>query len=444
MLKLYHSHSDKSIAEMKCFSPAYLSRKVHIYVLIYLEKGRLDLKGIVEERAIKLGEYIVENKYTVRKAAAKFGISKSTVHKDVTDRLKTINPWLYREVGRVLEQNKQERHMRGGEATRQKYIETGKVVDGFESNYKFSTAGNVLNTPIGFNNRENIVPTTVTFDDASVTAGTKGLYRTSADAPGGIAANTKAALKTKGNWRSVSRTSTTATLSAASRLERLTDYSNRTDFTHKMSTIDSTYYNQVKEQIGVKLLQVGYQTLPCVREFLAKLPNIYITTEWNDCDFTINTQNFDINNDLYIQGIVVWIIPTDSNNIESMRVYPCHMIDHELPLIAGLRLINERSQGTTVYDWNMLNVVNPAQMSLNPLIENMGLISFSPTLTANLLPLAYYDSNISGYLKGELLSGDGDTNIGTAVNIKQGYIKILTIGVNGVASVNLNLFRLVF
>ena len=122
MLKLYHSHSDKSIAEMKCFSPAYLSRKVHIYVLIYLEKGRLDLKGIVEERAIKLGEYIVENKYTVRKAAAKFGISKSTVHKDVTDRLKTINPWLYREVGRVLEQNKQERHMRGGEATRQKYM----------------------------------------------------------------------------------------------------------------------------------------------------------------------------------------------------------------------------------------------------------------------------------------------------------------------------------
>ena len=73
------------------------------------------MKGIVEERAIKLGEYIVENKYTVRKAAAKFGISKSTVHKDVTDRLKTINPWLYREVGRVLEQNKQERKIRSKE-----------------------------------------------------------------------------------------------------------------------------------------------------------------------------------------------------------------------------------------------------------------------------------------------------------------------------------------
>lgn len=81
------------------------------------------LKELVEERAIKLGEYIVENKDTVRRTAAKFGISKSTVHKDVTDRLKHINPYLYREVGLVLEQNKQERHMRGGEATKMKYLQ---------------------------------------------------------------------------------------------------------------------------------------------------------------------------------------------------------------------------------------------------------------------------------------------------------------------------------
>jgi len=84
------------------------------------------LKDIVEERAVKLGEHIVENKDTVRRAAAKFGISKSTVHKDVTDRLKAINPGLYREVGLVLEQNKQERHMRGGEATKLKYMQLKK------------------------------------------------------------------------------------------------------------------------------------------------------------------------------------------------------------------------------------------------------------------------------------------------------------------------------
>jgi len=327
------------------------------------------------------------------------------------------------------------------ESTRTKYIESDEVVDGFESKTKFSTPGNVLNTPDGFQNRENIVPTTVTFDDESVT-GTKGLYRQGTR--GGMATNTHAALKTKGNWRSVQRTSTTADLTSATRNERLTDSSGKTTFIHKMSSIDPVYYNQAKEQIGLKLLQVGYQTLPCIREFLAKLPNIYITTEWDDKDRSINAQTFDINNDLYIQGVVIWIIPTDNNNMESMRVYPCHMIDHELPLMAGLKLINEQNQGTTIYDWDMLNIVNPAQMNLNPLIENMGLISFSPSLSANSLPLAYYDSNISGYLKCELKAGENGTNIGTAINIKQGYIKVITIGINGVASVNLNLFRLVF
>ena len=80
------------------------------------------MKETAWERAIRLAEYIVETKNTVRQTAVVFGISKSTVHKDVTERLKRINPPLYREVGLVLEQNKQERHMRGGEATRQKYM----------------------------------------------------------------------------------------------------------------------------------------------------------------------------------------------------------------------------------------------------------------------------------------------------------------------------------
>lgn len=306
--------------------------------------------------------------------------------------------------------------------------------EGFESNTKFSTAGNVLNTPEGFHNRENIVPTTVTFEEVT---GSPGLYRNGKRA--GIAATGHAKLKTTGNWQSVQRTSTTADLTSANRNDRLTDSTGKSDFVHKMSSIDQVYYNQVKEQIGLKLLQVGYQTLPCIREFLAKLPNIYITTEWDDKDRSINSQTFDINNDLYIQGVIVWVIPTDNNNMESMRVYPCHMIDHELPLMAGLKLINEQNQGTTIYSWDMLNVINPAQMNLNPLMENMGLISFSPSLSANSLPHAYYDSNISGYLRCELKSGENGTNIGAAVNLKQGYLKIITIGINGVASVNLNL-----
>lgn len=79
------------------------------------------MKGIVEERAVELGEYIVENKSTVRQAAKKFGVSKSTVHTDVSLRLKNLNPYLYNEVRAVLDVNKAQRHIRGGLATREKY-----------------------------------------------------------------------------------------------------------------------------------------------------------------------------------------------------------------------------------------------------------------------------------------------------------------------------------
>ncbi|MBQ7309489.1 MAG: sporulation transcriptional regulator SpoIIID [Clostridia bacterium] len=80
------------------------------------------MRPSANERAVILGEHIVQTGETVRKAAAQFGVSKSTVHKDVTERLKKINPPLYREVDIILKKNKEERHLRGGEATKQKYI----------------------------------------------------------------------------------------------------------------------------------------------------------------------------------------------------------------------------------------------------------------------------------------------------------------------------------
>ena len=80
-----------------------------------------DWKG--RERCVLLGEYLVENQATVRSAARVFGISKSTVHKDVTQVLKNVNRSLYEEVQKLLNKNKQERHLRGGEATRLKYSE---------------------------------------------------------------------------------------------------------------------------------------------------------------------------------------------------------------------------------------------------------------------------------------------------------------------------------
>ena len=79
------------------------------------------MRETVGERSVILGEYILETGATVRAAAKVFKISKSTVHKDVTERLYYKNPQLYREVKSVLEKNKQERHIRGGMATRRKY-----------------------------------------------------------------------------------------------------------------------------------------------------------------------------------------------------------------------------------------------------------------------------------------------------------------------------------
>ena len=79
------------------------------------------MKELVEERAVELGEYIVENKTTVREAAKQFGVSKSTVHTDVSQRLRRLDPGLYDEVRAVLDVNKAQRHIRGGIATREKY-----------------------------------------------------------------------------------------------------------------------------------------------------------------------------------------------------------------------------------------------------------------------------------------------------------------------------------
>ena len=79
------------------------------------------MKDYIEERVLELANYIIETNSTVRAAASKFRVSKSTVHKDVTERLLEINPALAWEVKEVLENNKAERHLRGGMATKEKY-----------------------------------------------------------------------------------------------------------------------------------------------------------------------------------------------------------------------------------------------------------------------------------------------------------------------------------
>ena len=91
--------------------------------------GVFFMRGIsIEERAVNIAHYIIDSKDTVRGAAKKFGISKSTVHKDVSERLCKINPGLASEVREILEENKAERHIRGGMATKLKYSHKDKKI----------------------------------------------------------------------------------------------------------------------------------------------------------------------------------------------------------------------------------------------------------------------------------------------------------------------------
>ncbi|MCI7790629.1 MAG: sporulation transcriptional regulator SpoIIID [Lachnospiraceae bacterium] len=80
------------------------------------------MKDYIEERAVEIANFIIQEKATVRQTAKKFGVSKSTVHKDVTDRLLQFNPELASQARKVLDVNKSERHIRGGLATKEKYL----------------------------------------------------------------------------------------------------------------------------------------------------------------------------------------------------------------------------------------------------------------------------------------------------------------------------------
>lgn len=79
------------------------------------------MKDYIEERVLEVAKYIIDSKATIRRTAKMFGVSKSTVHKDITERLPKINPLVAKEAKEILDLNKAERHIRGGRATKMKY-----------------------------------------------------------------------------------------------------------------------------------------------------------------------------------------------------------------------------------------------------------------------------------------------------------------------------------
>lgn len=105
----------------------YFSPWFHIYTTAYFNEV-VAVKWNVDERCIQLARYICETGSTVRAAAKRFGVSKSTVHKDVTTRLKELNKSLYEKTASILKRNKEERHIRGGAATRAKYIDNKRDI----------------------------------------------------------------------------------------------------------------------------------------------------------------------------------------------------------------------------------------------------------------------------------------------------------------------------
>ena len=220
-------------------------------------------------------------------------------------------------------------------------------------------------------------------------------------------------------------------------------------FIWPLSKISPSYYEQIKNQLEVSLIQVGYKTLACVRDLINKLPSIYITTEWSDYSVVPNARShIEVLNDLYIEGIVLMFIPEDSNGIESIRMYPNHYIDHELDVINKIRISNENGQGVSIYTWQMLNAVVPSVLNLqNTLIENMGIIPFSPRLASNEFPHAFYDTNVNGQLRLDILPFEGESAISSSnitVNMKRGRILIAPIGINGLALANLTFYRIIY
>lgn len=219
-------------------------------------------------------------------------------------------------------------------------------------------------------------------------------------------------------------------------------------YIHTLSHVCPEYYERTKNALNVRLIQVGYKTIACVRDLINKLPNIYLATEWADSEFGINCRNhIEVLNDLYIQCLVLMFLPKDSNGIESIRVYPNHLIDHEQNIIHKLHVSNENGQAQAIYTWEMLNAVTPSVMGMEaPLPENMGIVPFAPKLVANDLPYGFYDTNINGQLRLDFIPFEHEAAFdpSTVINMRHGRLIVAPIGINGLALANLNFYRCIY
>ena len=357
--------------------------------------------------------------------------------------------------------------IRNGEPDMVTNPDTGLIEDtthNFDNSRVFATTGSIIGGPT--HRQENLLPTRTKIGTTGSTSGAAVVGSQKQNIPyAKLTSGTVPVIDTPGSGYS--------NVAYRSRYNRETSFNNRRSYSttayqsgsdilsslsiitsvpiiYRLSEVDPTTANQLKIEIKVHLFQIGFQTMRCITEWLTKLPNIYICTEWNDMVVELSSaqaSHFEINNSLYQTNNFFYVIPTDANGIENTRYYPCHAINHEMPIMNKVRIHTMLDQGVCTFDWDMMNMVTPAYMGFqNPLLENIGCISFSPEVKANAYPLAYYDPNICGKIQVDLLPGE-QTNIGTnqyCVNVRSGKIRVISTGVNGLILANLSLFRLIF
>lgn len=314
----------------------------------------------------------------------------------------------------------------------------GDVTNNFNSTAAYSVPGSIAGTTATAR-RENLLPTRLTITGTT--------DQTAIGPNGNITVDGRSKLDRKSGLSNAINISTTAWQAGADIISNYGDVDNL-PFIYKVSTIDSTAAALISRKISVHLFQIGFQTMQCIVEWLTKMPNVYVCTEWADMGMDLkNADRFEINNSLYQTNNFFWIIPSDRYGTEYMRYYPCHAINHELPIVNTMKISTMLSQGVCTYDWDMMNIVTPAFMGFqHPLLENIGVVSFCPDVQPNKYPLAYYDPNICGKINVEFHAGE-DYRVGDnqfTFNVRNGKLLVISTGVNGIIVANLSMFRMVF
>ena len=246
----------------------------------------------------------------------------------------------------------------------------------------------------------------------------------------------------------ISRTRNSSTSGA---LEQVSDGRSNVDKTAFVITINSinpSYAQAISSKINFKLYQTSYSSYREFRELISPLPYVYYNFEYKDASYPIqdNQTTFQLTSNTFDVALIFLIVPEDVSGVPSYRIYPHQKIDHELPVMPGIACSTDSATATTVYDWQTMNITTPLNMGLkNELRENIGIISFTPCLTPCEHPYAVYDNNVLNGLHVSICeASDTSTRLARRINIRNGRLKIIHVGWNGMVGSGMTIFKYLF